>query len=132
MKLLDTTFLIDYWDGLPAVRGYLEDNEGSEFLTTTLNLKEIAVGQALAGDLDRHTITSTFDWADVVSFEPEHAFRAATLEAEMHRDDAVNGAKINSITGDLLIGAVAQERGATVVTRNTDDFDVVGVSTETY
>jgi len=50
----------------------------------------------------------------------------------LHRNDAVNGAKIDSVTGDLLIGAVARERRATVVTRNTDDFDVIGVSTETY
>ena len=39
MKLLDTTFLIHYWGGVDGVAEYLEANEESEFVTTSLNIK---------------------------------------------------------------------------------------------
>ncbi len=51
MKLLDTTFLIHYWAGWEAVEDYLETHEEEEFVTTTLNIKEIAVGREIQGNL---------------------------------------------------------------------------------
>jgi len=133
MKLLDTTFLIHYWGGHEDVRDYLERHDQSEFSTTTLNLKELAVGRDLQGELDRHEILSTFAWVDVVPFRTEHAFVAGRLEAELHRDEHVNQDKINALAGDVLIAAVARETGATVVTENTDDFErLPGVSVESY
>ena len=63
----------------------------------------------------------------------KHAFIPGELEAEFHQDKKVNQDKINSLSGDLLIGAIAKEAGATVVTRNTDDFQLLdGVSVESY
>ena len=132
MKLLDTTFLIHYWGGVDAVREYLEANEDSEFVTTTLNLKEIAVGRELQGALDWHEIRSTFDWVRFVPFEREHAVLAGELEAPLHRNDEINQDKINALAGDVLVAAVASEQNATVVTENTDDFDLLGVPVETY
>lgn len=133
MKLLDTTFLIHYWAGREDARDYLERHEESEFATTTLNIKEIAVGRALQGKPDRHEVLSTFDWVHVVPFQTEHAFVAGELEAELHRDGSVNQDKINSLIGDVLIAAVAKELGASVVTKNSADFEFFdGVSVETY
>jgi len=133
MKLLDTTFLIRYWAGRDNVRAFLERNEESEFITTTLNIKEIAVGRDLQNKLDRHEILSTFGWLDVVPFRTDHAVIAGQLEATLHRDDSINQDRINSLAGDILIAAVAKETGATVVTENTDDFELLDdVSVETY
>jgi len=133
MKLLDTTFLIHYWAGRESAREYLERNEEFELTTTTLNIKEIAVGRALQGKLDRHEILETFEWVNIIAFQTEHAFLAGQVEAELHRDESVNQDKINSLTGDVLIAAVAKETGATVVTENNDDFEFLGdVSVETY
>jgi predicted nucleic acid-binding protein len=133
MKLLDTTFLIHYWVGRDAVEEYFETHEEAEFVTTTLNIKEIAVGRAIQETIDPYEIQSTFEWATVVPFQTEHAFVAAELEAALHRDESVNQDKINSLAGDLLIAAVAREMGATVVTRNTKDFQLFeGVSAEMY
>ncbi|MGQ4555815.1 PIN domain-containing protein [Halobellus sp. GM3] len=133
MKLLDTTVLIHYWGGVDAVADYLDEHEEHEFVTTTLNLEEIAVGRALQGELDRHEIRSTFDWVRTVPFDVDHAFVAGELEAELHRDPEINGDKINSLAADVLIAAVAKEANATVVTRNVDDFELFdGVSVETY
>jgi len=133
MKLLDTTFLIHYWGGRPETKAYLEDHEDHEFVTTTLNIKEIAVGRALQGELNRAEILTTFDWLDVLPFDREHALIAGTLEAALHRDETVNRDRINALAGDLLIAAVAKHTGATVVTENIDDFATFsGVAVETY
>jgi hypothetical protein len=133
MKLLDTTFLIHYWAGHENVREYLARNEESEFVTTTLNVKELAVGRELQGKLDRHELLSRFEWVEVLPFWTEHAFVAGELEARLHRDEDVNRDRINSLMGDVLIAAVAKAAGATVVTENTDDFAVLeGVPVEGY
>jgi len=133
MKLLDTTFLIHYWAGREAAKDYLETHEKEEFVTTTLNIKEIAVGRKIQGKLDPIEIQTTFEWTTILPFQVEHAFIAGELEAAFHQDEKVNQDKINSLSGDLLIGAIAKETGATVVTRNTDDFQLLdGVSVESY
>ena len=133
MKLLDTTFLIHYWGGHSDVREYLEAHEEAEFVTTTLNTKEIAVGRAIQGELDPFEIRSTFEWLTVVPFRFEHAIHAGELEARLHENDEINQDRINSLTGDALIAAVAREIGATVVTQNEDDFQLFdGVTVETY
>lgn len=70
---------------------------------------------------------------DIIPFQTEHAFLAGKLEAQLHQDENVNQDKINSLTGDVLISAVAKEVGATVVTENTDDFEILdSVPVETY
>ncbi len=133
MKLLDTTFLIHYWGGTEDVAAYLESTENSDFITTTLNIKEIAVGRELQGELSRPELQSTFDWVEIVPFTREHAFHAAVLEATLHRDESITKDKINALTADLLIAAVAKERNAPVVTQNIADFEhFAGVSTESY
>lgn len=133
MKLLDTTFLIHYWGGVDAVKTYLEANEEAEFLTTTLNIKEIAVGRELQGKFDRHEIRSTFGWVSIAPFDVDHAFRAGELEAQLHWNGDLNQDKVHSPAGDLLIAAVAKELNATIVTQNAADFELFdGVSVETY
>mgnify|MGYP000002914366 CR=1 FL=1 len=133
MKLLDTTFLIHYWAGREAVEDYLETHEEAEFVTTTLNVKEIAVGRAMQEKLDPYEIHSKFSWMTIIPFQADHAFVAGELEAALYRNEDINQDKIDSLTGDVLIAAVAKETGATVVTQNTDDFQrFEGVSVGTY
>ena len=132
-KLLDTTFLIHYWAGRDAVASYLDAHEDeATFLTTTINLKEIAVGRKLQGELDPAEIQATFDWLDVVPFRPEHAFVAAELEAPLHDDGTTDRAEVNSLAADVLVAAVAEAADATVVTRNVADFERLGVGAERY
>ena len=133
MKLLDTSFLIHYWAGRESVEDYLETYGEEEFVTTTLNIKEIAVGRAIQEKLDPYEIHSTFRWTTIIPFQAEHAFTAGELEAALHQDDSINQDNINSIAGGLLIASVAKETGATVVTQNTDDFKIFdGVFVDSY
>ena len=122
MKLLDTTFLIHYWGGREDAKTYLKEHPHSEFATTTLNIKEIAVGRELQNRLNKQEILTRFDWVTLIPFQTEHAFVAGGLEAELHRERGVNQDKINALFGDVLIAAVAKEMGATVVTKNVEDF----------
>ena len=133
-KLLDTTFLIHYLSGTPAVAQYLDDHEETtEFVTTSINVKEIVVGRKLQGEFDRSEFRSTFDWLDVVPFTVDHAIHAGDLEATLRRDGDHNRDKLNSLTADLLIAAVAKDLDVPVVTRNTDDFELFeDVDVESY
>lgn len=132
-KLLDTTFLIHYWAGRDAAAEYLDAHEETcEFVTTPINLKEIAVGRRLQDAFDPDEIRSTFEWVRVVPFETEHAFVAGALEAPLHEDGDVNRQRVNALAGDLLIAAVAEDLNATVVTENVEDFQLLGVPVESY
>ena len=123
MKLLDTTFLIHYWAGNQDAKDYLKQHSESELATTTLNIKEIAVGRELQGKLNRQEILTTFEWLTLTPLQADHAFVAAELEAELHRENSVNQDKSNALAGDILIAGVAKDMGATVVTENTTDFE---------
>lgn len=132
-KLLDTTFLIHYWAGRDAVKEYLEAHEDTtDFVTTAINFKEIAVGRELQGKFDPAEIRSRFEWVETVPFTTDHAMLAGQMEASLRADDEVNQQKVNELAGDLFIAAVAKELNAPVVTRNLDDFELLGVPVETY
>lgn len=133
VKLLDTTFLVHHWSGRPAVKSYLEAQpEGTEYVTTTLNLKEIAVGRKLMDAFDAAEIRSQFRWVRIVPISTEIAWAAADLEAPLHTDDAVNRDRINALAGDVLIAGAAASLDATVVSNNAEDFRELGVPVESY
>ncbi len=132
-KLLDTTFLIHHWGGRESVKSYLESQpEGTEYVTTAINLKEIAVGRKLVGEFDPVEIQSQFEWVRVVPVTPASAWEVAEIESDLHQADEVNRDRINALAGDAIIAGVAAELGATVVTDNVDDFETLGVPAERY
>ena len=132
MKLLDTTFLVDYERGEEAVAEYLEANEAAEFVTSALCVKELAVGKHIVGDPTLADVLAPYGWLEVVPFRTDHAVAAGEMEAELHADESVNRDYINAVAGDLLIAAVARTMDATVVTNNRDDFGRFDVTVEGY
>ncbi|WP_254546366.1 type II toxin-antitoxin system VapC family toxin [Halomarina pelagica] len=133
MKLLDSTFLVHYLRGEDAVADYLAAHEDEELVTTSVDLKEIAVGEHLIGDPTREELLADFRWLRIVPFDANHAYVAGKLEATLRDDPGINRDGINALAGDLLIAAVARDLGATVVTRNPADFErFEGVAVETY
>jgi hypothetical protein len=132
-KLLDTTFLIHHWGGRESVKSYLEAQpEGTEYVTTTINLKEIAVGRKLVDAFDPEEIETQFEWVEVVPITTGIAWEIAEIEARLHRAEDVNRDRINSLAGDAVIAGAAVTLDATVVTDNAADFRALGVPTETY
>ena len=132
MKLLDTTFLVDYERGEDAVAKYLEENEAADFVTSTLCIEELAVGKHVAGDPTGADVLAPYGWLEVVPFRTDHAIVAGEMEAELHADESVNRDYIDAVAGDLLIAAVARAMDATVVTNNREDFDRFDVAVEGY
>lgn len=132
-KLLDTTFLTHHWAGRDRVAAYLEaQSDATEYVTTTINLKEIAVGRKLTGAFDPVEIRAQFEWVRVVPITSEIAWEVADLEARLHGDGEINRDRINSLAGDAIIAGAASELGATVVTENVEDFERLGVAVEGY
>lgn len=123
-KLLDTTLLIDHSTDLPGavatVRRLFE--EGDDLLVC-----DAIVAEALSsGTLDeRRAIASLIGAVEYVSTTPE----AATWAGEARR---LRGASGPRTLGDALIAGVAWSLGATVVTRNPDDFVRMGVPVLAY
>jgi len=134
MKLLDTDVLIDYWRGTEAVEAYFEATAATEsFVSTTISLKELAVGRALQGPLDPAEFDATFGWLTFLPFRSAHAFEAAALEADLRSRADGNQDRVNALAADVLIAGVARAEGATVVTRNDRDFSTFeGVDVEGY
>lgn len=136
MKLLDTTFLAHYYRGNDRVERFLTDRddiESEDLVTTTINLKEIAVGLYAIGEAPTSArFKSELGWLQIVPFESGHAIEAANLEAKLHAEDSINQDRINSLGGDLLIAGAAQALDATVVTDNVADFEALDVAVESY
>lgn len=135
MKLLDTTFLAHYYRGDSRVESFLDahDDREADLVTSTINVEEIAVGvHTVKDDPSLESIRAELGWLTVLPFEPEDAFAAAGIEADLHTDDTVGQDRINALAGDVLIAGVAENRGATVVTENVADFETLGVPVESY
>ncbi|WP_247729857.1 type II toxin-antitoxin system VapC family toxin [Halovivax limisalsi] len=132
-KLLDTTFLIHHWGGHDDVATYLESQPAdATFFTTTLNLKEIAVGRRLVDQFDAAEIRRQFEWIRTVPVTESVAWETAALEAPLYADETIQRDRINSLSIDALVAGAAAELGATVVSKNVTDFETLDVPVESY
>jgi predicted nucleic acid-binding protein len=123
-KLLDTTLLIDYSINLPGgvatVRRLFE--EADDLLVCDAVVAE-ALSKGTEGE--RRTIVNLIDAVEYVAADPA----AAKWAGEARR---LRGATGPRTLGDALIAAIAWAFGATVVTRNPDDFVRMGVPVLAY
>jgi predicted nucleic acid-binding protein len=123
-KLLDTTILIDYSINLPGgvatVRRLFEEADD-------LLVCDAVVAEALSKgtERERRIIVSLIDAVEYVAADPA----AAKWAGEARR---LRGATGPRSLGDALIAGVAWSFGATVVTRNPDDFVRMGVPVLAY
>jgi len=123
-KLLDTTLLIDHSTDLPGavatVRRLFEEADD-------LLVCDAVVAEALSSGTpdERRAIASLIGAVEYVSTTPE----AAAWAGEARR---MRGASGPRTLGDALIAGVAWSLGATIVTRNPDDFVRMGVPVLAY
>lgn len=129
MKIVDSTFLIDYYRHPDPVEAYLSTHDSETLIAPTIVFQEIAVGEITARNESEEAILSDIGWLDVRPFTTHHAYHAATIEADLRE----RGAYDPTIKSDVLIGGVARALSVPIVTRNTDHFAAFdGVTTETY
>ena len=111
MNVLETSFVLDYWDGEGFARDFfasLDDDVG----VATVSLFELYLG-ALLAESPNATVGSIADdlsWAEPLPFTDGAAREATRIESEL----TDRGEKIN--LADVLIAGVARDRGATLVT----------------
>jgi predicted nucleic acid-binding protein len=123
-KLLDTTLLIDHSIDLPGAVAMLERlfAEADDLLVC-----DAVVAEALSSGSpkERRTIAILIDAVEYVATNPA----AAKWAGEARR---LRGAAGPRTLGDAIIAGVAWSLGATVVTRNPDDFVRMGVPVLAY
>ena len=123
-KLLDTTLLVDYSINLPGAvaTGRRLFAEADDLLVCDAVVAE-ALSKGTEGE--RRIIGNLIDAVEYVAADPA----AAKWAGEARR---LRGATGPRTLGDALIAAVAWSFGATVVTRNPDDFVRMGVPVLAY
>lgn len=127
MIALDTTFLLDYLDGVEATAEFLEDNQSKPFYTPSLVLFEVYRGASRTGGaatLD--DVRSGLAWLDVLPLDSAAAREAARIESELLE----SGTPIN--LGDALIAGICRHHGARIVTRDQHFERVDGLGVESY
>lgn len=126
MIAFDTSFLLDYLDGVDDTAAYLERNEDKPFFAPSLALFEVYRGVARASGREGfERIAPDLDWVEPLPLSEPAAREAALVEAEL----LDSGNRIN--LGDALIAGICRHHGARIVTRDShfdrvDDLEVDG------
>jgi predicted nucleic acid-binding protein len=134
-KLLDTTFHVHFLTDKERVKPYLEAHETpeTEFLSSMITMKKLAVGvHHVEHDPSVADLHADFGWVNILPFSMRHAFYAGQIENALIQQGTPQE-QLNALGGDILIGGVALAEDATVVTQNTDDFELMpDVDIESY
>ncbi len=122
MKVLDSSFLMDYEHGEQATKRFLEENADERFVVPAVVYVEFLIGFALSTE---HTVAAgrrALSWIDEVApVTADTAEATADVVAEVNeRGHALTGV-------DAVVAGVASERDATVVAGDSDlTLDAVG------
>lgn len=112
--VLDSTVLIDYLRGRPAVRRVSAlDDSGDQLATTAINVEEIVRGLRPA---EAPAATQLFAGLEVLAVDLAAAWQAG----EWRREFATRG--VTLWQADCLVAAAADVHGAALVTGNPKDF----------
>jgi tRNA(fMet)-specific endonuclease VapC len=130
--ILDTSFLLDLKDGNPDAFGQATRlyEEGTLQRIAVPSVMELQYGATFVdSDDERRRIENLLTMYPVVPLRTATARRAGELLARADRaEDGASGVD----NEDALIAATAERVGEPVLTRNTDDFRLLGVETESY
>jgi len=127
MIAVDTSFLLDYLDGVEAAGDYLKSHQDTPFFVPSLVLFEVYRGAARTDGregIDR--VISALDWLDPLPLDEAAAREAALIEAEL----LDSGNRIN--LGDTLIGGICRHHGAAILTRDSHFERIDGLAVESY
>lgn len=116
MRVVDTTFLIDYLDGHDAVRRYLEHHP-DVYVTPAPVYTEVLQGEVYKSDrstVDLPGARNALDFVDVLDVDE----RLSVAAAEFAGDVFPPGPKMGAV--DAIVGALARRENATVVSHDAD------------
>jgi predicted nucleic acid-binding protein len=116
MKVLDTSFLIDYLDGVEATKEFYEANGGDteQWVMPVPAYAEVLVGEGNLPNGDVAGAQVDLGWAKPYATDAELAAIAGAIADEI----APEGPYLDG--PDALIAAVGREAGAPVVSRDGD------------
>ncbi len=122
LRLLDSTVLIDYLRGRPAVRRVRSlYAAGDTPCTTPINIEEIVRGLR-PSEVD--VASGLFGGLDILPIREREGWRAGQWRGEF----AARG--VTLWPADCLIAAAAVGAGATLVTGNPKDFPMSGLTVD--
>ena len=122
LYVLDSTVLIDYLRGRPAVgRVQAMEPRGDRPATTAINVEEVVRGLRAE---EAHAAERLVDGLLVLTIDREAGWQAG----EWRRDFAAHGVTLGQ--ADCLVAATAMVSGATLATGNPKDFPMDGLRLE--
>ncbi|MBI4154750.1 type II toxin-antitoxin system VapC family toxin [Candidatus Woesearchaeota archaeon] len=131
MKLLDTTFLIDFLEGKLQDLNILNFLEEEKLCTTYLNIYEVIIGIFYSGKEINKKIEKAnifFDRLKILNLNENSSIISAKIRANLIK----SGEEIQHI--DCLISGIALENGVnTIITKNKKHFEKIhGIKVEDY
>jgi predicted nucleic acid-binding protein len=127
MIALDTSFLLDYLDGVEAAGSFVEARDDLPLFAPSLSLFEVYRGTARAGGANAvDDVEHSLAWVDPLPLDDAATREAAMIEAELLEV----GQPVN--LGDVLIAGICRQNGADLVTRDGDFDRIDGLGTIDY
>lgn len=118
MYALDTNSLIYFFKGVGRVAEHLLATAPQEVAVPSVTVYELEVGIAKSSSPQKRSkqLDEFLRWAKILPFERVEAKASARIRAELER----KGTPIGPI--DTVIAGIAMAHGATLVTRNLEEF----------
>lgn len=126
MIAVDTTFLLDYLDGVAATQEFLQAHESKPMFAPSLSLFEVYRGAAQTDGLTVDQLATKMDWLEPLPLTNATAREAAVIESEL----VSRGERIN--LKDMLIAGICRHHGARLVTRDADFDRIEELQTLSY
>lgn len=126
MKLLETSYLVDYEKGRDVARAFYEAHKHDALTASTISAFELAFGAAWESDRELEELRESLLWVDFLPFTMADAIEGALIQAELQ----ASGDRIP--VGDMMIAGVARNRGATLVTADEHFEQIDGLDVEYY
>lgn len=118
MKLLETSYLVDYERGRDSARTYFDDHADEPLTASTVSMFELAFGVAWDARRELSELRESLNWVEFLEFSVADALEAGRIQAELQSV----GERIP--VPDLMVAGVARNRGATLVAADAH-FDAV-------
>ena len=126
MKLVDSSFLIDYARGDEAAIAYLTAHDQEVIGASTIVLSELYRGLMITQEMTQEEAMSKYEWVEPVAFTNETAAEAAEIYVELR----TAGEMINR--SDIYIAGTARALGVPLVVGDSHLGAIDGLDVETY